>query len=195
MTGLILLVGSAGCTSHSVSAQTSARQAGDRKAAPDFALKDADGRTVHLSDYRGKVVVLDFWATDCEPCKLEVPWLMDFERAKRDRGFAVLGVAMDERGWEVVKPFLRELGVNYRVVLGDEKTSDQYGGIEAIPTTFLIDRNGRVYKAHVGLTPKKDFDNEIETLLNDGRAGSEKVGFAVGLGRGAAGSIAAADRF
>jgi peroxiredoxin len=181
LSALISLLGLAGCASHSVSAQSTQAKTGDRKSAPDFALKDADGRTVHLSDYHGKVVVLDFWATTCEPCKVEIPWLMEFEGAKKDRGFAVLGVSMDD-GWDVIKPFLRELGVNYRVVLGDDKTADQYGGIDAIPTTFLIDREGRVYKVHVGLTSKKEFDDEIETLLTNNHPSGEKVSFAVGSG-------------
>ena len=80
-----------------------------RHEAPDFALKDADGKTVHLTDYRGKVVLLDFWATWCPPCKLEIPWLIDIERKNKDRGFAVLGVSMDDEGWEVVKPFMKEV--------------------------------------------------------------------------------------
>ena len=191
--GSISLLGVGGCASRSVSAQNSSAKPGERKTAPDFSLKDGDGRTVHLTDYRGKVVVLDFWATTCEPCKVEIPWLMEFERAKRDRGFAVLGVSMDD-GWNVVKPFLKELGVNYRVVLGDDKTADQFGGIDAIPTTFLLDRQGRVYKAHVGLTSKKEFNDEIETLLTDGHANGEKVRSAVPAGLGAAGAITAPDR-
>jgi cytochrome c biogenesis protein CcmG/thiol:disulfide interchange protein DsbE len=139
----------------------------DRKQAPDFALKDSDGRTAHLSDYRGKVVVLDFWATWCGPCRIEIPWFTDFERRNQSRGFEVLGVAMDDDGWSAVKPFLKELNVNYRVVLGDDKTADQYGGVDALPTTFLIDRDGRIASAHVGLTGRKEFEDAIEQLLQD----------------------------
>ena len=86
----------------------------ERKDAPDFTLKDADGKVVHLSDYKGKVVLLDFWATWCGPCKIEIPWFMEMQRNNKDKGFEVLGVAMDDEGWEVVKPFLADLGVNYR---------------------------------------------------------------------------------
>lgn len=139
-----------------------------RKQAPDFKLKDADGRTVHLSDYRGKVLVLDFWATWCGPCKIEIPWFTEFERTKKNQGFAVLGVAEDEEGWEVVKPFLKEMNINYRVMMGDEKTEQLYGGLAALPTTFLIDRNGRIAATHVGLTPRKEFENAIDQLLRDG---------------------------
>jgi len=141
------------------------RQAKDRRLAPEFSLKDADGKTVRLSDYRGKVVLLDFWATWCGPCKLEIPWFMEFERKYKDRGFAVLGVSMDDDGWPAIKPFLQELGVNYRVVLGNEKTGDAYGGIEALPTAFLIDRDGRVAFEHVGVSSRRMFENDIEKLL------------------------------
>ena len=80
----------------------------DRHAAPDFALKDANGATVQLSDYKGKVVLLDFWATWCGPCKIEIPWFIEFEQKYKDKGFAVLGVSMDEDGWSAVKPFMEE---------------------------------------------------------------------------------------
>jgi len=137
----------------------------ERHPAPDFALKDADGKTVHLADYKGKVVLLDFWATWCGPCKLEIPWFIEMERKNKDRGFAVLGVSMDDEGWEVVKPFISGLGVNYRVVIGNDVTAQLYGGVEALPTTFLIDREGRIAATHVGLTSKKDFEDGVQTLL------------------------------
>src|SRR5208283_5292529 len=117
-----------GCsrTSNSVKAASAADEpaAGDsiiHKAAPDFALKDRDGATVHLSDYKGKVVMLDFWATWCGPCKIEIPWFMEFEQQYKDKGFAVLGVSMDEGGWDEVKPYIEERKINYRILLGDDK--------------------------------------------------------------------------
>jgi peroxiredoxin len=137
----------------------------DRKPAPEFALKDGDGKTVRLEDYRGKVVLLDFFATWCGPCKIEIPWFMEFERQNKDKGFSVLGVSMDDEGWEVVKPFLAELGVNYRVVIGNDSTAQIYGGVDALPTTFLIDRNGRIAAVHIGLASKKVFDDGIQQLL------------------------------
>ena len=95
------------------------------------------------SDYEAKSCCWTFWATWCGPCKIEIPWFMELERKNKDRGFAVLGVSMDDEGWEVVKPFLADLGVNYRVVIGNDSTAQLYGGVDALPTTFLIDRNDK----------------------------------------------------
>jgi peroxiredoxin len=139
-----------------------------RQSAPDFTLKDADGRTVHLSDYRGKVVLLNFWATSCGPCRMEIPWLTNLERRKKDRGFEVLGVALNEDGWDDVKPFLARMKVNYRVLMGDDRTSEAYGGIEAIPTTLLIDKQGKIASIHIGLASPKEFEDGIDDLLREG---------------------------
>jgi peroxiredoxin len=143
----------------------------DRKQAPDFTLKDANGQTVRLSDYRGKVVLLDFWATYCGPCQIEIPWFKEFERQNKDKGFAVIGVAMGDEGWDVVKPFAQHIGINYRIVMGDDSVADLYGrvigaeSVEALPTTFLIDREGRIASVHIGLSGKRDFEDGIQDLL------------------------------
>jgi peroxiredoxin len=148
-----------------VSAASSLKPEKERHEAPDFELKDADGKLVHLSDYKGKVVILDFWATWCGPCRIEIPWFTDLERNHKDKGFEVLGVSMDDEGWDVVKPFLAEEGVNYRVVMGNDATALSYGGVDALPTTFLIDREGRIAAVHVGLASKKDIVDGVEKLL------------------------------
>jgi peroxiredoxin len=137
----------------------------ERKPAPDFTLKDASGASVKLSDYRGKVVLLNFWATWCGPCKMEIPWFIEFQQQFKDQGFTVLGVAMDDDGWQSVKPYVAERKVNYRVLLGDDAVSTRYGGVDSLPTTFVIDQQGRIASAHVGLIGKNEYLGEIQTLL------------------------------
>jgi peroxiredoxin len=137
----------------------------DRKPAPEFALKDASGKTVKLSDYRGKVVLLNFWATWCGPCKIEIPWFMDFEQTYKDKNFAVLGISLDEDGWDAVKPFIEQKKINYRVVIGTEQVALLYGEVDSLPTTFMIDREGRVAAVHVGLVNKSDYQHDILNLL------------------------------
>lgn len=154
-----------GCGSSATRSQAQVKAESNRKAAPSFALKDADGRSVSLSDYKGKVVVLNFWATWCGPCKAEVPWFVEFERQYKGEGFAVLGVSMDEGGWEDVKPFVSRNNVNYRIMMGDDKVAQLYGGVESLPTTFILDRDGRIASTHVGLVSKSDYENEIRQLL------------------------------
>jgi cytochrome c biogenesis protein CcmG/thiol:disulfide interchange protein DsbE len=134
---------------------------------PAFSLKDADGQTVHPADYKGKVLLLDFWATWCGPCKIEIPWFMDFERQFKDQGFAVVGVSMDEDGWNAVKPYVQKMKMNYRILLGNDDVSSAYGGLDSLPTTLLIDRQGKIASVHVGITMgKEEFKNAIVQLLN-----------------------------
>src|ERR1035437_1436438 len=125
-TGFLLGCVILGCPPVRSAKAASLKPDGERHAAPDFALKDADGKTVRLSDYKGKVVLLDFWATWCGPCRIEIPWFMEMQRQNKDRGFEVLGVAMDDEGWEAVKPFLTEMKMNYRVVVGNDDTARKY---------------------------------------------------------------------
>lgn len=141
----------------------------DRKTAPDFALKDANGATVKLSDYRGKVVLLNFWATWCGPCEEEIPWFIGFEQEFKDRNFAVLGVSMDDDGWPAVKSFIAQKKVNYQVLLAGDDLSKDYASVEALPTTFIIDREGRIARTHVGLAPKKTYQQEILKLIGSSK--------------------------
>lgn len=146
-----------------------------RKAAPAFILKDGDGRNVSLADFKGKVVLLNFWATWCGPCKIEIPWFADFEQKYKDRGFAVIGVAMDDEGWEVVKPYVAKSKINYRIVSGNDDVAAKYGGVDSLPTTFIIDQNGRIASTHVGLVSKSDYENEIVKLLDGNKQSAARA--------------------
>ena len=163
-----LALASSACSNapaEAASAEVDLKPSAKRNTAPDFVLTDADGRKVKLSDYKGKVVLLNFWATWCGPCKLEIPWFVEFEKTFKDKGFAVLGVSMDEEGWEIVKPYIQQKQVNYRMMVATEEVAQKYGGVEALPTTFIIDRQGKIASTHVGLVGKKDYENEIAQLL------------------------------
>jgi thiol-disulfide isomerase/thioredoxin len=135
------------------------------KSAPDIQLKDANGANVKLSDYRGKVVLLNFWATWCGPCKMEIPWFIQFEQQYKSKGFEVVGVAMDDDGWTAVKPYIAEKKMNYRVVLGSDQVASVYGGIDSLPTTFVIDQQGKIEATHIGLINRSEYQKEIEGLL------------------------------
>lgn len=141
----------------------------DRKPAPDFTLNDSSGKPVTLSNYRGKVVLLNFWATWCPPCRVEIPWFNDFQQAYGDRDLAVLGVSLDEDGWKSVKPYLVENKVNYRVMTGNGDVAALYGGVDTLPMTLIIDRQGRIASTHVGLVSRADYQSAIEALIKEAR--------------------------
>ncbi len=137
----------------------------DRKPAPVFTLRDASGKEAKLSDYKGKAVLLNFWATWCGPCKLEIPWFIEFQKKYGDRGLAILGISMDEDGWKVVTPYVQKMGMNYPVLLGNEEVAKLYGGVDGLPTTLLIDRAGKIAAMHTGLVSKPSYEEEILQLL------------------------------
>ncbi|MCC6365641.1 MAG: TlpA family protein disulfide reductase [Bryobacterales bacterium] len=137
-----------------------------RKPAPDCALKDSTGATVKLKAYRGKVVLLNFWATWCHGCKQEIPWFAEFETRYREKGFAAVGVSLDEGGWKVVKPFLDGAHVPYRMVLGDDAVAKRYA-IDSLPDTFLIDRRGKVAAVYrSGMVDRANLEANIRALLS-----------------------------
>ena len=134
--------------------------------APDFTLVDATGSPVKLSGLKGKVVLLDFWATWCTGCKVEIPWYMEFENKYGKDGLAAIGVSMDDDGWKSVKPFLQEHKLNYPVVIGTQEVANEYGGLPSLPMTLLIDRRGNIAESHAGMVNKDEFEKKIKALLH-----------------------------
>jgi peroxiredoxin len=133
--------------------------------APDFTLDDSAGSPVKLSAYKGKVVLLDFWATWCTGCKTEIPWYVEFQNKYRNDGLAAIGVSMDDDGWKSVRPFLKEHKLNYPVVIANQDLTTRYGGVPSLPVTLLIDRDGKIAESYAGMVEKDAFENKIKTLL------------------------------
>jgi peroxiredoxin len=139
---------------------------GDRKMAPDFVLDDASGKRVRLSELRGQAVLLNFWATWCAPCRVEIPWFIEFQKAGQNHGFTTLGVSLDEDGWDAVKPYIEQHKINYQVMVGTDDLAQQYGA-SSLPTTFIIDKAGRIAATHVGLCGKSEYEDDIRAVLNE----------------------------
>jgi peroxiredoxin len=146
---------------------------GSRTAAPPFSLADASGRTEHLMDYRGKVVVLNFWATDCGGCRLEIPWLVDVDQTFKSKSVAVIGVSMDisyedlkntAEAWAKVRPFVKDHQIKYPILVADGEATKPYD-IQALPITYLIDPHGRIAATYVGLIDEQNVKANINTLL------------------------------
>lgn len=140
-------------------------RADDRKLAPDFTLDDASGVPVKLSEFRGKVVLLNFWATWCFPCRTEIPWFVEFQETYRDRNLALLGVSLDDHGWKAVKPYIDQMKVNYPVMVASGDIEARYGGLNSLPATLIIDKSGRIAVTHVGLWPKSEYEAAINAIL------------------------------
>jgi cytochrome c-type biogenesis protein len=138
--------------------------------APDFTLTDTQGGKLSLSDYKGKVVLLDFWATWCGPCRIEIPWFVELQQKYRDQGFVVIGVATRDSAGAVEK-FYQQFHLNYPVAMGNDALSTQYGGLIGLPTSFVIGRDGRIYSEHTGTTGKDVFEGEITQLLSGQQTG------------------------
>src|SRR5271157_424125 len=141
--------------------------------APDFSLQSLDGKTMRLSDFRGKAVLLNFWATWCGPCKIEMPWFVDFQNQYGSQGLQIVGVAMDDASKEDIGKFAKDLGVNYPILIGKESVGDQYGGVPALPETFLIGRDGKIIDKIIGLKGKADIEESIRKALDTQPARSE----------------------
>jgi cytochrome c biogenesis protein CcmG, thiol:disulfide interchange protein DsbE len=139
--------------------------------APDFSLPDLTGRKLDLSSYRGKVVLLDFWATWCDPCRDEIPHFVELQNRYGGQGLQIIGVSMDD-GPEPVRDFYQRFKMNYPVAMGNAKTGELYGGVLGLPIAFLIGRDGRITAKHIGATDISVFEKEIATLLRSGAGSS-----------------------
>lgn len=134
---------------------------------PDFQLPDGSGKLFSLSQFRGRVVLVNFWATWCAPCRTEIPMLAELQRDYGSRGLVVLGLAVDDSGWSVVRPFAETAEINYPVMIADSKITDLFGGLKAVPMTFIIDKQGRVAAVHAGLCQKSEYQADIEAVLSE----------------------------
>jgi peroxiredoxin len=134
--------------------------------APDFDLRSLDGRKVTLSGLRGKPVLVNFWATWCAPCRVEMPWLVQLDQQYRAQGVQIIGVSLDDAGADKdVAEFAKDKGVKYDVLLGNSSVADAYGGVRFTPQSFFIDRDGKITKTTTGLTSQKDLEDGIKALL------------------------------
>jgi len=141
--------------------------ASEAEPAPNFSLPDLAGNTVNLSDYFGKVVLLNFWATWCPPCRREIPLLVELQSDYSPQGFCIIGISLDTTGRGGVREFAQDYGINYPVVMADDQVIEDYGGMTYIPTTFLIDRKQRVRMKVVGAADKQVFEEAVKQLLNE----------------------------
>ena len=136
-----------------------------REKAPNFSLQTQNGKVIELSKLTGKVVLVNFWATWCPPCRAEIPDFIEVYNTYKSKGFEIVGIALDEDGWSKVAPYIEKAKMNYPVVLGSAKVVQQYGGIEAIPTTFIVDKKGYIAGSQVGLLSKELVEQKLKSLL------------------------------
>jgi thiol-disulfide isomerase/thioredoxin len=158
----------------SVSAGNSPAYPKAPKPAPEVTLKDLDGKDLSLAQYKGKVVLVNFWATWCEPCQVEIPWLIEMQQKYAAKGFTVLGIAMDEEGASVVTPWVQKerfdvngskSQMNYPIVIGNDAAADKFGGLFGYPTSLLITRDGKIVQRITGIINEEEISKSIESQL------------------------------
>jgi peroxiredoxin len=132
--------------------------------AVDFTLQDMSGKNVKLSDYRGKVVLLEFWATWCPPCRASIPGIEKIHQSYKDKGLVVLAVSMDEGEWSSVQSFMKDYGITYTVLKGTDAVAVQYR-VRAIPLLFILDKEGKIAKRYPGFGTEEDLENDIKAIL------------------------------
>jgi thiol-disulfide isomerase/thioredoxin len=139
----------------------------NKSKAPEFTLTSTDGKKINLSDYKGKIVILDFWATWCGPCRMGVPDLVSIQKEFKNK-VVVIGISLDDqRTMSDIAPFMKEYGINYPVVYGTSQVVMDYGNIEAIPTSFIINKKGFIVDQNIGLVPKAKFVDKINSLMKE----------------------------
>ena len=176
---LLVTTNFSGCNSHNlfkVSSADGGKSAsnGPRPEEPDVTFKNLQGQDVSLASLKGKVVIVNFWATWCEPCRVEIPWMIGFQQKYADKGFTILGVAMDDEGKSVVAPYVQttqfdvsghSMTMNYPIVLGNDDIAAKFGGLLGFPTTIVISRDGKVQKRFIGLADEDELEKQIKALL------------------------------
>jgi thiol-disulfide isomerase/thioredoxin len=170
---LALALGAVRCTSKKTSG-TNGESTTTANAAPEVTFKDLQGKDVPFSSLKGKVVLVNFWATWCEPCQMEIPWLIGFQQKYGGKGFTVLGVAMDDEGAKVVAPFVQDklwdvdgtkMKMDYPIVIGSDDIAQKFGGLLGLPTSVLVSRDGKMIKRTLGLITPAELEKEIEAQL------------------------------
>ncbi len=134
-------------------------------AAPEWKLYDLAGNAVSSDQFAGKVVLVDFWATWCGPCRKSIPDIIDLYEDYKDQGLTVVGVSLDQKGPSVVEPFVQKMNITYPIVMGNQQVVQDFGGIRGIPTAFVISQDGKIYQRYVGLRPRSVYEKDIKDLL------------------------------
>ncbi len=137
------------------------------KTAPDFVLRTLDGKDFRMTDHRGEVVLINFWATWCGPCVVETPELVDLYNDLHEEGLTILGISLDEEGFEVVAPFAEEFHVTYPIAVDDGTVAEAFGGVYGLPTSYVIDKNGAIQQRFIGIFPTKEMRPVLEEMLQE----------------------------